>query len=554
MNHFISEKISADLASGRVKSKIITRFPPEPNGYLHVGHVKAIHVNFSMSEQFNGHTNLRYDDTNPLAESNEYVVAIQENLQWLGYHWYKEPLFASDYFETLYQFAEQLIQANLAYVDFSTPEEIRKMRGTLTEPGQTAKFRDLPVEVHLAEFRKMRAGDYPDGHCVLRAKIDMSSPNMNMRDPLIYRIRHAHHHRTENKWCIYPLYDFQHPLSDMLEGVTHSLCSLEFEDHRPLYNWFLEALKTEHRPQQIEFARLNIDYTLLSKRTLKELVDEKRVSGWDDPRMPTLVGMRRRGYSALALKNFCDRIGVTKKNTVIALSTLEHAVREDLDHRSNRLMCVLDPIKVIITNFDETTREVMTGECHPKIPERGTRSIALHREIYIDREDFMENPPKDFFRLAPGGKVRLRYGYVIECVNVIKDSSGQVTELHCTYDSRTKAGVTPEGEKKVKGIIHWVSARENIPCEVRLYDRLFSDPEPSSHSGKDYREFINPESLKVHTQAFLEVPSQAIMPETHFQFERLGFFCSDRVDHTLAKPVFNRTVTLKDSWAKSNNS
>lgn len=552
LKNFLSEKIEKDLEAARVQM-VQTRFPPEPNGYLHIGHVKAIHINFTLAKQYHGHCNLRYDDTNPLAESEEYVLAIQDNIRWLGYQWKGEPLFASDYFDKLYEFAVELIKKGLAFVDFSTLDDIRSMRGSLTEPGVDSPYRKATVEENLAHFEKMKRGEYPDGHCVLRAKIDMQSPNMNLRDPLIYRIRHAHHHRTGEKWCIYPLYDFQHPLSDMIEGVTHSLCSLEFEDHRPLYNWFLEKLETSCRPQQIEFARLNIDYTVLSKRSLLKLVQEGHVAGWDDPRMPTISGMRRRGFSPRALKTFCERVGVTKKNTVIALGTLEHCVREDLDQTAPRFMAVLEPLKLRIQNFSEISPSGepiwIEAPLHPKEASFGVRRVPLTKSVYIDQDDFSETPPEGFHRLVPGGKVRLRYGYVLEAVEIVKDqTTGRIQEIVCVADPDTFAGKSSERSGKVKGIIHWVSAEINKPAEFRVYDRLFSVEEPSQDKEKDFLDHLNPDSLKVFRGGFVEVSASGKGPEDTVQFERLGFFCADQKDHHENHQVWNRTVSLKDTW------
>lgn len=546
-SNFIKQIIDGDLASGKVKS-VVTRFPPEPNGYLHIGHSKALSINFGLAEKYQGRCHLRFDDTNPETEDASYIESIMEDIKWLGYDWGTNLFYASDYYEQLYEFAVTLIKKDLAFVDDCSVEEIRKMRGSLTEPGENSPYRNRSIEENLDLFKRMRAGEFADGSKILRAKIDMKSPNMNMRDPLIYRIKKMHHPRTGDKWCIYPMYDFAHGLSDMLEGITHSICTLEFEDHRPLYNWFLEVLKTPCHPQQIEFARLNIDYTVMSKRRVLELVEKKIVSGWDDPRMFTLKGLRRRGYRPEGLKLFNERIGVSKSNSVISFSILEQAIRDDLDECAPRAMAVLDPIKVTLTNWPDKEIETMEGPVHPKKPELGNRQIPFTKDLLIDRDDFMENPPKDFFRLSPGGQVRLRFAYVITCNEVIKDPAGKVIELKCTFDAATKAGVTPEGQKKVKGIIHWVSATNSIPCEVRIYDRLFNVPNPS----KDFLNHLNPDSIHIWKNAHVENSLKGSAPEKHFQFERLGFFCTDMTDSKPEKLIFNRTVTLRDSWQKQN--
>ncbi len=545
--NFIEQIIQSDIDSGK-HQKVITRFPPEPNGYLHIGHAKSFCLNFGLAVSFKGQCHLRFDDTNPLTEDSEFIDGIKQDLSWMGFDWGNNLFFASDYFEALYGFAVQLIKADKAYVDDLPVEEIRNLRGSLTKPGQASPGRANCVEKNLDLFTRMRAGEFSDGAMVLRAKIDMSSPNMNMRDPLIYRIRKATHHRQGDKWCIYPLYDFTHPLSDMIEGVTHSVCTLEFADHRPLYDWLLDELKTPCHPQQIEFARLNIDYTIMSKRNLLELVNEKLVNGWDDPRMPTIKGLRRRGYTPTAIKNFAEAIGVTKKDSIIALSTLEHYIREDLNEKAPRAMCVVDPIKVVIENY-EAEEEWLEAKIHPKKPELGTRKIPFSKELYIDANDFNENPPPKYFRLTPGGRVRLRNAYVIECHKVIKNDQGQVIELRCTYDVETKSGKTPEGQKKVKGIIHWVSKPHALNCEVRIYDRLFTDPNPGGHKDTNFKEFLNPDSLTIIKSAYVEPSIGTPKTEDHFQFERLGYFCADK-DSTENALVFNRTVTLKDTWAK----
>jgi len=542
--NFIHSIIAEDLASGRRK-EVITRFPPEPNGYLHIGHAKSICINFGLAAEFGGRCHLRFDDTNPTKEENEYVQAIKEDVTWLGFDWGQHLYFASDYFTQLYHWAVQLIKAGKAYVDSQTAEQMRTKRGTLTEPGVDSPFRNRSVEENLELFEKMKNGDFPDGSHILRAKIDMAAPNMNLRDPAMYRILHAHHHRTGDQWCIYPMYDFAHGQEDSIEGVTHSICTLEFEDHRPLYDWFVRELGI-FAPQQIEFARLNLSYTVMSKRKLLQLVSEGQVSGWDDPRMPTISGMRRRGYPAPALRTFCERIGVGRSSNWIDLSVLEDAVREQLNESACRRQAVLSPLKVIITNLPEDRQEELEAPNHPQQPEQGNRKLPFCRELYIEQEDFMEDPPKKFFRLGPGREVRLRNAYIIRCDEVIKDDSGQVIELRCSADLET-LGQGPADGRKVKGIIHWVSARHAQRVEVRLYDRLFNQENPDK--AENYLHALNPESLQV-TQALVE-PSllQAQAGET-FQFERVGYFTADAQDSQLGKPVFNRTVTLRDTWAK----
>jgi glutaminyl-tRNA synthetase len=547
--NFIRNIVDEDLASGKHKS-VVTRFPPEPNGYLHIGHAKSICLNFGLAALYQGRCHLRFDDTNPVKEEQEYIDAIKTDVSWLGFDWGKNEYHASDYFEDLYAFAEKLVEKGLAFVCDLPPAEMREYRGTLTEPGKESPYRSRTVGENLDLLRRMRAGEFDDGSRVLRAKIDMAAANMNLRDPVLYRILRATHPRTGDTWCIYPMYDFAHGQSDSMEQITHSLCTLEFQDHRPLYDWLCEALEIYH-PQQIEFARLNLTYTVMSKRRLLELVNEKHVSGWDDPRMPTLSGMRRRGFTAAAIRTFCERIGVGKSDSVIDMSTLEDCVREDLDQIAPRAMGVLRPLKVTITNYPEGQSEEFTAPKHPKKPEMGTRTIPFGREIYVDRDDFMEDPPKKFFRLGPDREVRLRYGYIIRCEEVIKDPvSGEVTELRCSYDAETGGGVLPEGRKKVKGIIHWVSAAHAVSVEVRLYDRLLSVADPAAEKDRDYREFLNPESLEVLADALVEPGlADAAAGET-FQFERLGYFSVDSKDSQPGKLVFNRSVTLRDAWAK----
>ncbi len=543
---FIRQIISEDIANGKNVGHVVTRFPPEPNGYLHVGHAKSICLNFGVADEFKGKTFLRFDDTNPGREREEYVRAIEEDVHWLGFDWEDRLTHASDYFDQLYESAVRLIEKGRAYVDSLSAEEIRAYRGTLTEPGKDSPHRDRSVEENLDLFRRMRDGEFEDGEHVLRAKIDMASPNMNMRDPTIYRIRHIPHQRTGDKWCIYPMYDFAHGLSDAFEGVTHSLCTLEFEDHRPLYDWFIDEVEPPHRPFQYEFSRLNLAYTLMSKRKLVQLVEEQIVSGWDDPRMPTLAGMRRRGYPPAALREFCRRVGVTKKENLIEMAALENCIRENLDHAAPRRMAVVRPLKVVLTNYPEDQTEEMSARNHPNRPDFGSRDLPFGREIYIEQTDFMEAAPRKFFRLKPGGEVRLRYAYIIRCDEVIKDDSGQVVELRCSYDSDTRSG-TGSSDRKVKGTIHWVSASHAVAAEVRLYDRLFDVPDPASSD--DVMEHLNPDSLEIVTARIEPSLGNADVDST-FQFERLGYFCPDAGDTTADMPVFNRIVTLRDSWAK----
>jgi glutaminyl-tRNA synthetase len=546
-SNFIRDIIVEDLKATKHNGRVQTRFPPEPNGYLHIGHAKAICIDFGLADEFGGHTNLRFDDTNPEKEETEYVESIQADVQWLGFQW--DGLFyASDYFDQLYEWAVKLIHAGKAYVDDLSADEIRLYRGTLTEPGKDSPYRNRSVEENLNLFERMRAGEFPDGSRVLRAKIDMASPNLNFRDPVMYRILHADHHRTGSKWCIYPMYDYAHGQSDSIERVTHSLCTLEFQDHRPLYNWFIEQLGI-FPSQQIEFDRLNLTYTLLSKRKLLQLVQEGRVSGWDDPRMPTLGGIRRRGYTPEAVRNFCGAIGVSKTNGSIELAMLEHFVREDLNKRAPRVMAVLRPLKVVIDNYPENQSEEMEAVNNPEDAGAGTRKVLFSRELYIEQDDFREVPPKGYYRLSPGREVRLRYGYLITCQSVAKNEKGEVVEVHCTYDPATRGGNTPDG-RKVKSTIHWVSARHAIDAEVRIYENLFSKEDPGDvENGQDFTANLNPNSLEIISDAKLEPSLANAKVGGRFQFERLGYFCVDP-DAKAGKLVFNRTVALKDTWAK----
>jgi glutaminyl-tRNA synthetase len=546
-SNFIRDIIVRDLETNKYAGRVQTRFPPEPNGYLHIGHAKAIYLDFGLADEFGGHTNLRFDDTNPEKEETEYVDSIQESIKWLGYHW--DGLFyASDYFDQLYDWAVQLIKAGKAYVDDLSADEIRQHRGTLTEPGKNSPYRDRPVEENLNLFERMRAGEFPDGTRVLRAKIDMASPNLNMRDPVMYRILHAEHHRTGNKWCIYPMYDYAHGQSDSLEKVTHSICTLEFQDHRPLYNWFIEQLGI-FPSQQIEFDRLNLTYTLLSKRKLLKLVQDGHVRGWDDPRMPTLVGIRRRGYSPEAIRNFCASIGVSKTDGVLELAMLEHFVREDLNKRVPRAMAVLRPLKVVIDNYPEGQVEEMDAVNNPEDATAGTRKVPFSRVLYIEQDDFREDPPKQYYRLSPGREVRLRYGYFITCTSVVKNEKGEVVVVHCTYDPATRGGNAPDG-RKVKSTIHWVSAAHAIDAEVRIYDNLFTKENPNdAPEGQDFTANLNPNSLEVIGAAKLEPSLVPVAAGDRYQFERLGYFCVDP-DSAPGKLVFNRTLALKDTWAK----
>jgi glutaminyl-tRNA synthetase len=546
-SNFIREIILEDLKTNKYQGRVQTRFPPEPNGYLHIGHAKAIVLDFGLADEFRGHTNLRFDDTNPSKEETEYVESIQEDVKWLGFHW--DGLhYASDYFDQLYEWAVQLIKADKAYVDDLSADQIREYRGTLTQPGRNSPHRDRTIEENLDLFERMKRGEFPDGSRTLRAKIDMSSPNLNLRDPVMYRILHAHHHRTGDKWCIYPMYDYAHGQSDSLEKVTHSMCTLEFEDHRPLYNWFIEQLGI-FPSQQIEFDRLNLTYTLLSKRKLLRLVEDKHVSGWDDPRMPTISGIRRRGYTPEAIHNFCNSIGVSKTNGTIELAMLEHFVREDLNKRAPRAMAVLRPLKVVIDNYPENKVEEMDAVNNPEDASAGTRKVPFSRVLYIEQDDFRENPPKQYYRLSPGREVRLRYGYLITCTNVVKNDNGEVVEVHCTYDVATRGGNAPDG-RKVKSTIHWVSAAHAVDAEVRIYETLFNKEDPNQvDSGKDFTSNLSPNSLEVIREAKLEPSLATPQMGVRYQFERLGYFCADP-DSKSGRPVFNRTVALKDTWAK----
>ena len=544
---FIRAKIMADNASGRFNGKVHTRFPPEPNGYLHLGHAKSICLNFGVAKEFNGLCNLRFDDTNPTKEDTEYVESIREDVRWLGGDWGDREFYASNYFDKLYEYAEQLIKMGQAYVDDLTADEIREYRGTLTQPGRESPYRNRSVEENLDLFRRMRAGEFADGTHVLRAKIDMASPNLVMRDPTLYRIRHATHHRTGDKWCIYPMYDFTHPLSDSIEGITHSLCTLEFVNNRELYNWVLETLNVYH-PEQTEFARLNLTYTVLSKRKLIQLVKEGYVKGWDDPRMPTLSALRRRGVPPEAIHDFCRRIGMAKSEAVVEYGLLEFCIREYLNAHAPRWMAVLNPVRLVIDNYPEDQEDVFEMPLYPDDDSFGSRKVPFTRELYIDRDDFMENPPKKYFRLAPGQEVRLRYAYFVTCTDVVKDAEGNVQEIHCTYDPASRGGNSPDG-RKVKGTIHWVSAKYALPAEVRLYEQLFSVADPNNvPEGKTFLDYINPDSLRT-VSARLEPAMAQIRTGETVQFERVGYFCKDR-DSTDELPVFNRTVTLRDTWAK----
>ncbi len=546
-NNFIKEIINKDIETGKFK-KVHTRFPPEPNGYLHIGHAKSICLNFGLAKEYNGLCNLRFDDTNPSKESVEYVDSIIEDIKWLGFNWEDRLYYASDYFDQLYEFAIKLIKKGKAYVDSSSPEEIKVSRGTPTESGKESTFRNRSLDENLDLFTRMKNGEFEEGSHVLRAKIDMSSPNMWLRDPILYRIRKVAHHRTANKWCIYPMYDWAHGQSDSIEGITYSICTLEFEIHRPLYDWCLEQLEIHH-PQQIEFARLNLTYTVMSKRKLLQLVEEKRVTGWDDPRMPTISGFRRRGFTPESIRVFSERVGVAKRDNMIDVALLEHSLREDLNKRAQRVMAVLKPLKIVITNYPDDQVEELEAVNNPEDESMGKRSVPFSKEIFIEQDDFMENPPKKFFRLSPGNEVRLRYAYIIICEEIVKDEKGNIIELKCTYDPDTKSGSAQSG-RKVKGTIHWVSSQHAINAEVRLYDRLFTVEDPEADEEKTFIENLNPASLQIIKNAKLEPFLKNVNKGDKFQFERLGYFCVDSKDSSNENLVFNRTVTLRDSWSK----
>ena len=545
-SNFIYDFVNEDILSGRFdKDSITTRFPPEPNGYLHIGHAKALCIDFLTAQRFNGRCNLRYDDTNPIKENVEYAQSMQEDIKWLGFNW-DGLYYASDYFDTMYECAVRLINKGLAYVCDLSADEIREYRGTLTEPGKESPYRNRSVEENLDLLARMKAGEFAEGTRVLRAKIDMASPNINMRDPVIYRIMQVEHYRIGSKWCIYPMYDFAHPIEDSIEGITHSLCSLEYEDHRPLYDWVVNNVGLKNKPRQIEFARLNLTYTMMSKRKLLQLVNEGIVAGWDDPRMPTLSGLRRRGYTPFAVRDFCERIGIAKTNSLVDYALLEHCIREELNASAPRLMAVLRPLKVIVDNYPEGQVEWFDAENNPENPEMGTRKVPFTRELYIEQEDFMESPPNKFFRLAPGREVRLKNAYFIKCESTEKDANGNITELHCTYDADSRGGNSPDG-RKVKGTLHWVSAAHAVNAEIRLYDHLLTVPDPGA--AEDLNSIINPGSLEILTNSKLEPNLASTKPGDHYQFLRMGYFCTDP-DSTAEKPVFNRTVGLKDSWGK----
>lgn len=548
-NNFIHQIVEEEISAGKNNGRVHTRFPPEPNGYLHIGHAKSICLNFGTAQKYNGLTNLRFDDTNPTKEDTEYVDSIMEDVRWLGFDWDGRLYYASDYFDKLFDFAVKLIKEGKAYIDDQDAETISAQKGTPTRPGTESPFRNRSVEENLDLFMRMKAGEFNEGERVLRGKIDMTSPNMHMRDPILYRIMKTPHHRTGDKWCIYPMYDFAHGQCDYWEGITHSICTLEFEVHRPLYDWFVDQLMdSEYRPRQIEFSRLNLNYTVMSKRKLLELVKDGHVNGWDDPRMPTICGLRRRGYTPESIRNFADRVGVTKTDGITDVALLEYSVREDLNKRAQRVMGVLNPVKVVITNYPEGQVEQLEAVNNPEDPQMGTRLVPFTREIYIERDDFMEVPPKKFFRLSPGTEVRLRYAYFVTCTDVVKDEDGEISEIHCTYDPASRGGNSPDG-RKVKSTIHWVSATENVKAEVRLYDRLFSDEEPDGHKDVDFKEFLNKDSLKVLPACYIEPFVKDAKPLDNFQFERLGYFNVDP-DSNSGKLVFNRTVQLKDTWAK----
>lgn len=546
---FIRTIITEDISNNKNEGRVATRFPPEPNGYLHIGHAKSICLNFGVAEEFGGTCNLRFDDTNPTKEDTEYVESIMEDVKWLGYDWGERLYYASDYFQNLYDFAVMLINDGKAYVDSSSADEIREYRGTLSEPGKESPFRERSAKESLDLFERMKNGEFDEGAHVLRAKVDMASGNLNMRDPIMYRILKQSHHRTGDTWSIYPMYDFAHGQSDSLEEITHSLCTLEFEDHRPLYDWFIKEIGI-YAPRQIEFARLNLTYTVLSKRKLMQLVRDNHVSGWDDPRMPTISGLRRRGYTSHAIRNFCEKIGVTKQDSVIDIALLEHSLRDDLNKSALRVMGVLNPLKVVITNYAEQSSEELDAVNNPEDESAGKRKVPFSKELYIERDDFIEDPPKKFYRLSPGREVRLRYAYFITCTDVIKNENGDIIELHCTYDPDTRGGNAPDG-RKVKATIHWVSAEHAVRREVRLYDRLFTVPEPEGDKeGRDFTEFLNPESLTVLKDCYLEPSLADATPGVNYQFERLGYFIVDPVSSKNGEQVFNRTVTLRDTWAK----
>jgi len=551
VSNFIVSIVSADIKANKNDGRVMTRFPPEPNGYLHIGHAKSICLNFGLAEKFNGLCNLRFDDTNPIKEEQEYIDSILEDVRWLGFDWEDRLYYASDYFEKFCEFAVFLIKKGKAYVDSLGAEEIREFRGTLTNSGKESPYRNRSIEENLDLFERMKKGEFPDGTHVLRAKIDMASGNLNLRDPVMYRILHARHHRTADKWCIYPMYDFAHGQSDSIEGITHSICTLEFEDHRPLYDWFITELELDCHPQQIEFARLNLTYTIMSKRKLVRLVTDGHVEGWDDPRMPTISGLRRRGYTPESIRVFCDRIGVAKKESMVDIALLEHCLREDLNKRAPRVMAVLRPLKVIIENYPEGQVEELDAVNNPEDSASGSRKVPFSRELYIEQDDFMEEPPKKFFRLTPGREVRLRYGYFITCVSVKKDAAtGEILELRCTYDPETRGGNAPDG-RKVKATLHWVSASQALEAEVRLYNHLFTRENPGDgEEGKDFSAYINPDSLETLPGCRVEPSLKNAVPESIYQFERLGYFCADRHDCTTEKLVFNRSVTLRDTWAR----
>lgn len=546
-SNFIKDRIDDDLKTGKYAGKVITRFPPEPNGYLHIGHAKSIALNFGLAREYNGKCNLRFDDTNPTKEEQEYVDSIKEDIKWLGFDWEGREYYASDYFDKLYEYAIKLVKKGVAYVDSLSSEEIKEYRGMPTSPGKESPYRNRTVDENLELFEKMKNGEFEDGEHVLRAKIDMTSPNMNLRDPVLYRIKHAHHHRTGDKWCIYPMYDWAHGQSDSIEGITHSICTLEFENHRPLYDWFIDQLEIHH-PSQIEFARLNLNYTVMSKRKLLQLVEQKIVDGWDDPRMPTISAFRRRGYTPESIVSFVEGVGVAKRDNVVDISVLEYAIRQDLNKKAMRVMAVINPLKIVIANYPDEI-EYLDAVNNPEDESMGKRKIPFGKELWIEREDFQEVPHKKFHRLSPGNEVRLRYAYIIKCEEVIKDELGNIIELRCSYDPDTKSG-SGKSDKKVKGTIHWVSAPHAFEAEIRLYDRLFNVENPSGDKDKDFLDFINPQSLEIKTKCKLEPGLKDAKPGDRFQFERQGYFCVDTKYSTLDKPVFNRVVTLRDTWAK----